>query len=139
MVQTLRSQKDEHLFDYRNVQPEMKKQAQDSLQIYCDFQMQYVESILGYAFKRKSLLVEALTHKSFFMLNQRQKQHLKDYERLEFLGDTILSFLIARYYFSLSDGVLLQQPSELHQMTTLASTNAMFNLIVIESGIHNYI
>ena len=47
----------------------MKKQAQDSLQIYCDFQMQYVESILGYAFKRKSLLVEALTHKSFFTLN----------------------------------------------------------------------
>lgn len=67
--------------------------------------MQYVESILGYSFKRKSLLVEALTHKSFFMLNQMQKQHIKDYERLEFLGDTILSFLIARYYFSLSGGV----------------------------------
>ena len=67
--------------------------------------MQEVESIIGYSFKRKSLLVEALTHKSFLALHSSQKSHIKDYERLEFLGDTVLSFLIARYFFTSQDGI----------------------------------
>jgi dsRNA-specific ribonuclease len=62
--------------------------------------MQNVESIIGYSFSQKSLLVEALTHKSFFERFPEHKATMKDYERLEFLGDTVLNFLVARYFFA---------------------------------------
>ena len=45
---------------------------------------------LGYVFKNKEILGVALTHSSF-------SQH--NYERLEFLGDSILDFLVADYFF----------------------------------------
>jgi len=41
---------------------------------------------LGYSFKKKELLERALSHRSFSR---------KSYERLEFLGDAILSFIMA--------------------------------------------
>ena len=49
-----------------------------------------VEKIIKYEFKNKSLLVEAMTHKSFGY------QHgMPSYERLEFVGDAILDFIVA--------------------------------------------
>ena len=46
---------------------------------------------LGYNFKDKSLLNRALTHSSKSSCN---------YERLEFLGDSILDFLVGEYFFN---------------------------------------
>ena len=45
-----------------------------------------MNNIGGYAFKNLNMLTEALTHSSFSS---------KNYERLEFLGDSILDFLVA--------------------------------------------
>lgn len=45
---------------------------------------------IGYKFKNPSLLKQALTHSSFSSEN---------YERLEFLGDSILDFLVGEYFF----------------------------------------
>lgn len=53
------------------------------------------EQILGYQFKDKPLLGAALTHPSAI---DRQKT-LHDYERLEFLGDSILGAITATYLF----------------------------------------
>lgn len=49
---------------------------------------------LGYSFKDKSLLELALTHSSLSENN---------YERLEFLGDSILDFLVGEYFFNHCD------------------------------------
>ena len=46
---------------------------------------------LGYNFKDKNLLNRALTHSSKSSCN---------YERLEFLGDSILDFLVGEYFFN---------------------------------------
>ena len=46
---------------------------------------------LGYEFKDKSLIIEALTHKSY-------KQPY-DNERLEFLGDAVLDLVVGEYLF----------------------------------------
>jgi len=46
---------------------------------------------LGYEFKDKSLIIEALTHKSY-------KQSY-DNERLEFLGDAVLDLVVGEYLF----------------------------------------
>lgn len=58
-----------------------------------------LEKILGYSFKNKALLSEALTHSSYI------NEHKKDYdgecnERLEFLGDSVLSIIVSDYLFS---------------------------------------
>ena len=55
---------------------------------------------IGYTFKNVSLLEKALTHSSF--ANEgRGGEH---YERLEFLGDSVLGFITARYLFEKDRG-----------------------------------
>src|SRR5882672_1326597 len=55
-----------------------------------------LEKILGVKFKNTALLEEALTHKSYAM---EKGGHLAFNERLEFLGDSILSAAVAHYLF----------------------------------------
>lgn len=54
--------------------------------------MEEIENIINYTFKNKDLLNVALTHSSF-----AHKYNLKNNERLEFLGDSILGFVIAEF------------------------------------------
>ncbi len=50
-----------------------------------------LEKCLGYEFKDKSLILEALTHKSC--------KKAKNNERLEFLGDAVLDLVVGEYLF----------------------------------------
>ncbi|KAI0502192.1 hypothetical protein KFK09_017139 [Dendrobium nobile] len=52
-----------------------------------------IEMILQYRFRNKILLVEAFTQYSF---NNPLKKAGKSYERLEFMGDSVLGCLMAR-------------------------------------------
>jgi ribonuclease-3 len=59
-----------------------------------------LEEKIGYTFKNKELLIRALTHSSF--ANEANAQHdvetkVHSYERLEFFGDSILSFIVSEY------------------------------------------
>ncbi len=56
-----------------------------------------LERTLGLRFKNKALLEEALTHKSFSM--ERGSDTIPFNERLEFLGDSVLSTAVAHYLF----------------------------------------
>jgi ribonuclease-3 len=51
----------------------------------------YLEERLGYRFKNKQLIIEALTHKSY------KKPY--NNERLEFLGDAVLDLIVGEYLF----------------------------------------
>ncbi len=51
-----------------------------------------LENKLGYTFKDKQLIIEALTHKSF------KKPY--NNERLEFLGDAVLDLIVGEYLFN---------------------------------------
>ncbi len=55
------------------------------------------EKIIGYEFKDKSLLFEALSHSSFA---NESKEKLQSNERLEFLGDSVLSIVVSDYLFA---------------------------------------
>ena len=59
------------------------------------FMFEKLEKTLNYNFKNKLLLQEALTHPSM-SFNQK---HIFNNERLEFLGDTVLSLVIGEYLF----------------------------------------
>lgn len=56
---------------------------------------QGLEEAIGYSFQDKSLLAEALTHRSY--ANEYQTESLPDNERLEFLGDAVLDLIVSDY------------------------------------------
>ena len=67
-----------------------------------------LENLLGYVFKNPHLLNQALTHRSF--VNEHEGEHFRNNESLEFLGDSVLGFLISsrifQHYPELTEGEL---------------------------------
>ena len=57
--------------------------------------LEEVQQTIQYSFHYPGLLEEALTHKSH--LQGKQDRLLKDNERLEFLGDAVLSLIVSEY------------------------------------------
>jgi ribonuclease-3 len=62
-----------------------------------------LENSIGYTFKDKSLLQTALTHSSY--ANENRKSKLESNERLEFLGDSVLGFIVASHLFKNEPGM----------------------------------
>ena len=58
-----------------------------------------LESKIGYTFKNKELLVRALTHSSYSNEAKARGEHIECNERLEFLGDSVLSLIVTSYLF----------------------------------------
>ena len=86
--------------------------------------MHKLEQAIGYAFKNYALLEQALTHSSY--ANEVCHDGLKSYERLEFLGDSILGFTAAEYLITsfpeLHEGSLTRLRAELVCETSLDLT-----------------
>lgn len=57
-----------------------------------------LEQTIGYTFKDKKLLLQALTHSSY--ANEQKINKRGDYERLEFLGDAVLELVSSHYLFT---------------------------------------
>ena len=60
--------------------------------------MKRFEERLGYTFKDKQLLVNALTHSSY--ANENRAEGVPSNERLEFLGDSVLGFVTAKHLYN---------------------------------------
>ncbi len=58
--------------------------------------LQHLEALAGYSFKKKSLLAQSMTHSSDITANA-------SYERLEFLGDAILEIIIVAELMAYKD------------------------------------
>ncbi|MCH5253643.1 MAG: ribonuclease III [Lachnospiraceae bacterium] len=70
--------------------------------------LEELEKKIGYVFKDKNLLKQALTHSSF--ANEQKINKFDDYERLEFLGDAVLELVSSEFLFqenlSMTEGQL---------------------------------
>jgi len=88
----------------------------------CAVDVDLLQKILSYSFVNCSLLIEALTHRSY--ANEQSDPEAADNERLEFLGDAVLSLTISdcliRKHPGASEGALTQTRSELVNATSLA-------------------
>ena len=60
--------------------------------------MEELEEKIGYGFKNRELLRTALTHSSY--ANERHGGDCRSYERLEFLGDSILGLITAEFLYA---------------------------------------
>lgn len=91
-----------------------------------------LESIIQYCFKNKNLLIEALSHPSLKQCYFYKKEIHKDYERLELLGDAIISFVITELLFhnysSYNEGQLAKLRSFLICKDTLCKIAFKINL-----------
>jgi ribonuclease-3 len=76
----------------------------------------------GIRFRDVYLLQQALTHRSF--LNEHPELRLEDNERLEFLGDAVLDFIVTEWLFvrlpTLKEGTLTRLRAGLVRNETLA-------------------
>ena len=86
--------------------------------------MRELQKTIGYTFRDLSLLETALTHTSY--ANEVWKDGLRSYERLEFLGDSILGFTTADYLLGtfpeMHEGELTKLRAELVCEASLAET-----------------
>lgn len=57
-----------------------------------------LEHAIGYVFREKELLLRALTHSSF--ANEHTGNRIHCNERLEFLGDSVLSLCVCKYLYN---------------------------------------
>ena len=90
--------------------------------------MESIETVIGYSFKNKELLKEALTHKSFSTERGQASQN----ERLEFLGDSVLGLIVSCYLFkdhpAQDEGYLSKVKSVLVSRTNLTCWAKDLNL-----------
>ena len=89
-----------------------------------------LEEGVGYIFRDPALLELALTHSSY--ANERRAEGCRDNERLEFLGDSILGFLVAsklyRNFPDRPEGELTKLRADLVCETNLAAAAAEIRL-----------
>ena len=84
-----------------------------------------LEARINYVFHDKSLLKTALTHSSYANELKARKQNAECNERLEFLGDSVLSIIVSEYLFEKysqsPEGELTKLRAAVVQSSALAS------------------
>lgn len=86
-----------------------------------------VEKILGYSFKSKDIVVEALTHGSY------ASGKVQSYQRLEFLGDAVVGFILLSKYFVENTSL---PPGDLSALSDPLLSNESFARVVVQHGLH---
>ena len=88
------------------------------------------EKIIGYNFNDKSYLLQSLTHASY------SPNNLTDcYQRLEFLGDAVLDYLITRHLYEDSR---MHSPGALTDLRSALVNNTIFASLAVRNGFHRY-
>ena len=92
--------------------------------------MDKLEEKLGYRFRDRELLRTALTHSSY--ANERHAEQTQSYERLEFLGDSILGLVTAEFLYAhepmLPEGQMTRLRAELVCEASLHKTALALSL-----------
>ncbi len=98
--------------------------------------LEVLQDRIGYHFRDRNLLVQALTHRSF-----ANEQGNCDYERLEFLGDSVLDLSLGlelmRRFPLLPEGELTQMRSALvseHMLAHMASSIDLGSCLLLGRG-----
>ena len=88
-----------------------------------NYPVEKLEARIGYVFRDKELLGQALTHSS--CANERKIHKIKDYERIEFLGDAVLELVTSEFLYGkheeMSEGVLTRTRAAMVCEPSLAS------------------
>jgi ribonuclease-3 len=87
-----------------------------------------LSKIIGVNFTDQSLLMKALTHKSYAINN-----NIESYERLEFLGDSLLQMIVSEYIFKnfphYNEGEMTKLRAEVVNSISLVECTRYWNII----------
>ncbi|KAF9226467.1 hypothetical protein BS17DRAFT_775670 [Gyrodon lividus] len=89
-----------------------------------------VETIIGYRFRHPHLLAQALTHASI------EGYDTTGYERLEFLGDAILDFMVVRHIFSHNKKL---SPGAMTMLKGAMVSNSALAAVCVSCGLHKHL
>ena len=88
------------------------------------------EKTIGYKFKDRSYLLQALTHASYY------PNRLTDcYQRLEFLGDAVLDYLITRHLY---EDQRQHSPGTLTDLRSALVNNTIFATLAVRFDFHKF-
>nr|AFX89032.1 dicer 1 [Mayetiola destructor] len=88
------------------------------------------EEHIGYHFNDRSYLLQAMTHASY------SQNRLTDcYQRLEFLGDAVLDYLITRHLY---EDPRQHSPGALTDLRSALVNNTIFASLAVRHGFHKY-
>ncbi|XP_058102614.1 endoribonuclease Dicer homolog 2 [Magnolia sinica] len=91
----------------------------------------HLELLLHYSFRDPSLLVEALTHGSYLV------PHIpRCYQRLEFLGDSVLDYLITVHLYNKYPGL---SPGLLTDLRSASVNNDCYAHAAVKAGLNKHI
>ena len=114
--------------------------------------LEQLEATIKYTFRDKTLLIEALSHASYF-----PNRLTVSYQRLEFLGDAVLGdsisadylpdpsahidssfsdYLVTRFYF---DDERKYSPAGLTDLRSATVNNATFAVLAVRHGFHHFL
>ncbi|XP_055849068.1 endoribonuclease Dcr-1 [Episyrphus balteatus] len=105
--------------------PNPREQLESLLDGYTEF-----EAAIGYSFNDRSYLLQAMTHASY------SPNRLTDcYQRLEFLGDAVLDYLITRHLY---EDPRQHSPGALTDLRSALVNNTIFASLAVRHGFHKY-
>ncbi|UJR26111.1 hypothetical protein I4U23_007457 [Adineta vaga] len=88
------------------------------------------EQLIGYRFRQRAYLIQAFTHASY------SYNTITDcYQRLEFLGDAVLDYVITRYLY---EHPKRHSPGELTDLRSALVNNNIFAYIAVKYDFHKY-
>lgn len=88
-----------------------------------------LENLLGYRFHHKGLLLQAFLHPSY------HNNYGGCYQRLEFLGDAVLDYLITSYLYSVYPNL---KPGQLTDLRSLSVNNNSFAGIAVKRSFYKF-
>ncbi|KAK1323005.1 hypothetical protein QJS10_CPA02g01233 [Acorus calamus] len=106
------------------------KASRNNLSLINHVDVAAIESLLGHKFLHKGLLLQAFVHPSY-------KKHSGGcYQRLEFLGDAVLEYLITSYVYSVYPNL---KPGQLTDLRAIIVNNNSFAKIAVQQSFHSYL
>lgn len=89
------------------------------------------EEIVDYRFRDRAYLVQAFTHNSYY-----ENTVTDCYQRLEFLGDAVLDYLITRYLY---EDPRCHSPGTLTDLRSALVNNTFFAALAVKYNFHKYL
>ena len=98
---------------------------------YENMKLELLEKRIKYTFREKSFLIQAFTHMSCY-----RNRSTDCYQRLEFLGDALLDFLVIAHLYACGKEL---DPSSLTIIKSALVNNNTFALLAVRYKLHKYL
>ncbi|KAI9096164.1 hypothetical protein DFS34DRAFT_581520 [Phlyctochytrium arcticum] len=90
--------------------------------------LEELELSINYKFKDRRILLQSITHTSYGTT--------ESYQRLEFLGDAVLDWVVTRFFFNTYPQL---SPAALSDLRQAAVNNESFSRMAVSLGLHKYV